>query len=524
MVNLPEISRGSRPLLRYGRLGLIVVVLGLLVAAADRAAITWDLSADKRFTVSDSLRRLLRLQSDPVEVVGIWPAELEDRLVPIVGALKRMTAENPRLNWRRLDPVLNKPQLADFSRRFRADENALANLPAIWVTRADRLFCIPLTNRSRFTLQQDVGGALVALADANPPVVALVQGHGELRPGDGQDGADRIMRAWTHAGLRVETRDLSRDPIKANEVLVLLGPTAPFAPRELDLLARHLTDGGALLVLADDRVSADLAVFLRRRGVVLGGMTGSLREALRADAGLALTNATSSALPVLAGRKHCVIGQDAANPEPNLLCVEEQIQADLPFTSGARSGNRGIVSPWSTPVTVLDPARADEADAARLRAAFTTLGTPPFSALWLLHSAAQDVWPKERAAPLTVPEPAVLAKLPIQGLAWVVNYQPTAQSVQAGRGARILVWGSRDAASDAWLDQERYANALLLTQAVRWLADPTRTASTDIPEAETRQFLVDCSDNTLTWLAAALVALLPSCCIGAAILAWWERR
>jgi hypothetical protein len=498
---------------------IVIAVLSLAVAAADRSKKSWDLSADRRFTVSPELATILHAQSEAVELVGLWPAEIDGAAQPVADAAKRMADVSPQVRFRRLDPVLDKPGLAAFVAAYHE-----ATAPALYVTRSGRAFRIALTDRTRLTVQQEVGGALVALADPHPPLVAVVQGHGELRPGGGDDdGADRLLRAWELAGLDVRLCDLGRDRVKADAVLALLGPMTALGAMDLAALDRHLKDGGPALIVADDRAPTELVAFLRQRGVALGGLARDEGAALAADpaAFLHATPVLAGRLPVLASRRRYAVGREQDAPEPNLLCDRDLIAPDLPFTRAIADSGRGLLSPWTTPVTVLDPASlADRAVAERLAAAFTAAGTPPFIAAPWLRTAPADAWPKARATPLTVPSD--LAKRPAQDLAWAMSWAASADSVQAGHQTRLVVWGSRQAASDGVLGQERFANADLLCQATRWLAD--RQTTTAIPAAETAVFRVDCSDDALGWITAILAAILPSICIGLAILWWWERR
>lgn len=508
-------------LLRHGRLLAVIAVLALLVAAADRSRAVWDLSADRRFTVSEALARLLAAQTEAVAITGIWAGDDDASYATTAEALKRMAVVNPRVTWTRIDTVLDKPALASFAERFRE-----ADAPAVYLTRGERAFKIPLPRtvdgRFRATLQQEVGGALVALADPRPPVLAVVQGHGELRPGGGDEhGADRLLRAWQLAGFTVALRDLGRDRVRADEVLVLLGPTAALGATDAAAIARHGDDGGAILVLADDRAPAELITLLRRRGLVLGGMTRPFAEALARDPATALAATTGYEPVILASRRHFAVGQDASHPEPNLVCDDPLINPEHAIVRTVAGSGQAVLSPWSTPVHILEPAGiSDQAMARRLAEAFARLGTPPFSGSALLRTADQDAWPKARAAELVIP--ADLTRLPALPLAWAVESQADAASAQAGRGARLVLWGSRQAGSDGVLGQERWANARLLAGAAAWLAN--RQAATGIPEAQTAQFRVDCDDGTLTWITALLAAILPCTCIGIAILWWWERR
>ena len=138
----------------------------------------------------------------------------------------------------------------------------------------------------------------------------------------------------------------------------------------------------------------------------------------------------------------------------------------------------------------------------------------------LLQSAPADAWTKARGDAFQVPD--TLAKQSALPFAWAIESMQADASVRDDRGARLVVWGSRQAASDGVLGQGRFANADLLVDAARWLL--RRERATAIPEAESSAFRVDATDGLLFWLSALLVAAIPCACIGIAILTWWDRR
>jgi hypothetical protein len=107
-------------------------------------------------------------------------------------------------------------------------------------------------------------------------------------------------------------------------------------------------------------------------------------------------------------------------------------------------------------------------------------------------------------------------------LAWALSYAPAKESVREEQGARLVLWGSRQAASDAVLALDSFANQTLLVDLAKWAA--RREPVSGIPEAESAAFRVDCSDRAMSLLTALLIAIIPCCCIGGAILSWWERR
>jgi hypothetical protein len=510
---------------RIGRLGgrtlLVLVVLAIAVAAADRSRLFVDWSTDHRFSLSPALVELLRAQQEPVELVSIWPLELDGPARPIAEGLRLMAERSPKITYRHIDPVLHKPTLAEFESRYRE-----AVVPAVYVVRptTKRAFRIPLNDATRRVLQRDVGGALVALADAHPPHVSLLQGHGELRPGGGdEDGGDQLIRNLELAGFVVDAVEPARGGrISATSLLLIAGAVAPLGP-DLELVRAHLADGGATLALIDDRAPVDLSLLLRQRGVLCGAaLPSGLRQALDGgDLTAALGPMGGNLSPrVVVSLRHHAVGQEAAFPHHNLLLDGSLVNHSHPITARAAGSGQSVLSPWTSPVQMLQPGTSNAELAARLKVTYAAFGTAPFAAVPLLQSAPGDAWTKSRAEPLQVPDG--LAKQAEFRLAWAIESMQTSDSVRDDRGARLVVWGSRQAASDGVLGQGRFANADVLVDTARWLL--RRERATAIPEAETSAFRVDASDNVLLWLSAFLVAIIPCGCIGVAILTWWERR
>lgn len=488
-----------------GRTVTILLVLAVLVAAGDRSGLLSDWSADRRFTLSPRLTTLLESQQQPVELVGIWGVDDKERLEPIEAMLGRMAAVTPKVTYRRIDPELQKPLLSQFSEKF-----SDAQPGSLYVTRGDRAYAIGLTPYTRLVLQREVGGALVTLAEPTLPPAYLLQGHGELRAGGGpENGGEHLAHSLALAGFQVSAIDGTRTQQPSPEgLLVVAGPTSALGERDLTLLTQHLQDGGGMLLLADDRAPADLTTWLRRRGVFLGG-------AAQPDPG---SDAPNPGMVVVSLRRHFV-GQEAAFPHHNLAIDGELLNPQHPVTMPLATGGVPLISPWTTAVFLLQPDPQDPESAPLIRR-YQELGTQPFLGQVLLRTAQADVWTKPRAAPLEAPQD--LDKRPPLPVAWAIEYQAAPDSVRANVGGRLLVWGSRQAVSDGVLAQANFANDQLVRQASAWAA--RRSAASDIPDAEIAAFQVNASDNGLFLIMAALLALVPCCCLGAAMLTWWDRR
>jgi hypothetical protein len=496
-----------------------LLLVALVVAAADRSKLQADWSADHRFSLSPSLVRILREQTTPVELVTIWSGEYEQPLQPLADALRLMAGVNPAVTLRHIDSQLDKSALADFKRRFQD-----AEVPGIYLAPAAgaRAFKIAVTTATRQVLQREVGGGLVALRDPHPPQAALFGGHGELRADGGdEDGDDLLVRTLDLAGFQTTRVELARgSTLPADALLIIAGATAPLGARDLAAVEEHLKDGGSALVLGDDRLPQDLADLLRRYGVLLGPGIPRRLDPAQWPAFLA-AGAPTQPGQVLASMKNHFAGQDAVLPHHNLLFDAAGMNPTHPATAQTAAGGRSVLSPWSTVLTIVDPAGlGDSAAAHDLIAAYLAIGTPPFSSQRLLSTYPGDVWAAPRAEPLQ--PPAQLAAAKPFDVACALTYHAAATSVRQDRHTRLVVWASRQAASDGVLGLGTFANAALLADCCRWLAN--REAATDIPAAETAAFRVDCSDSALAYLTAILVAIIPCLFIGGAIIAWWERR
>ncbi len=497
----------------------MLAIIALVLAAADKSALRLDCSADHRFTLSPSLVAILREQRSPVELVTVWDADGPGQALaePCAEVLRAMAAANPQaISYRHIDPVLSRVALDDFTKRYHE-----AGQLAIYVVgggdEAPRAFKIPLNQLTRQLLQREVGGALLSLREAHPPAAALLLGHGELRQdGGAEDGDDRLVRSLELGGFAVSGVELARGGrIDSGALLVIAGATFPLGAGDCHAVEQHLADGGSALILGDDRMPADLVAVLRRRGVLWGRLLG---HPLPGDWAAYLASAEGGTPPVIASRAHN-FSAGAAFPYHNLVLGGDELVNPRHLASAqvALSG-QSLLSPYSVLVQVLDPRLVGEPAGKPLIAAFAALGTPPFAAEPLLQTASLDCWLKGRAEPFTEPEHLG----PSFPLAWALTYAAAKDSVREEQGARLVLWGSRQAASDGMLKLDSFANQTLLVDLAKWAA--RREPASGIPAAESAAFNVACSDRGLTLLTALLIAIIPCSCIGGAILSWWERR
>jgi hypothetical protein len=495
-----------------GTLGMLAV-LALVVAAADRSRLRVDWSADHRFTIDANLAAIIDRQTEPVRLVEVWNAADATALADVDTALRLAAGHNPRLSVERIDPQTATPLLAEFRNRF--GEPAP---PALWVVRGERTFRIGATSTMRRNIQRDLGGALVAVADNDPPLAVVMQDHGELRPGaSGADGGGELLRTLSLRGWRVATADARRSaPIPPQALIVVPGPTANLGERDLRDLDAHLTDGGGMLVFADDRCPADLSRWLRRHGLVVGQVPTALVQQGRIEDLLDDQVETRPAGTVRSLSSHWP-GQEPAFPNHNLVLPHDAIH-DHPALGGLAQRGVPLLSPHTSRVGFIDPRELTKEPAFLQR--WQQAGSMPAAILPLLSSLPGDAWMQPRGSALVYPKD--LPADSVITLAVAAEYPPSPRSARAGLGGRIVAWGSRQAASDEVLQRAEFANAQAIADLATWAG--RRGAAVDIPPAEVMPFQVTATPAMVTIVLALIAIILPCALVGAAILMWWDRR
>ncbi|MEK7415610.1 MAG: hypothetical protein AAB263_20075, partial [Planctomycetota bacterium] len=465
-----------------------------------------DLSADHRFSVSPALVGHLHGVKTHTELIGMWDDGDDGTLGPIADLCRRVSDLAPQMSWRRWDSTRHRPAIVAFE-----SLHGPTARPSVWVVQGERAQCIELHRGSRKTIQRDLAGAFLTLADPHPSRVHFLVGHGELRSGGGaQDGCDVLAGHLKSVGLITGITDESTAAPPPRDVIAVLGPTASLGFAMLARLDAHLRDGGGVLVLADDRAPQDLGRWLRRRGVLISGAVPSDLITKNDLGSLLRDNAEVYPPCYLVSLNNYVRGKELDLANQNLFLRDpDRINPTANLTAPLINGERQLLAPFSIACEALSPKVVAPA------------GTPPFTADWLLRTLGGDVWEHRRGSP-SFEIPNGLAAADARMLAWSLLYTPAHDAAASGHGGRLVVWGCRQAASDAVVSQAAYANGQLLAAACRWLAG--QEPPPDVPEAELRPFQVVASEGTLDFLLTLLVAIVPVLFIGGALVAWFSQR
>ncbi len=215
----------------------IMVLLNIL---ATRHAQRWDLTAEKRFSLSPQTLQILRSLPEPVEALAFFSQNYQFARQDAEDLLDQYRHySNGKLSYRFIDPV------------------AQASLARQWgITRDGTILFVMKDRRQEVTLynEQEFTSALVKLIRTTQPRIYFLTGHGERDVNEeGDNGYAQVRRALEREGYQVEPLNLavtSTVPADA-AVVVLAGPIRPLLDREVEVLKGYLNAGGRMLIALD---------------------------------------------------------------------------------------------------------------------------------------------------------------------------------------------------------------------------------------------------------------------------------
>lgn len=247
---------------------IIAVLAGGLAIVSPRSV---DVSAARRNSLDPDTREVLAALPAGAIVTIVQPTlgGLEPIYDEVARIAARMHQLAPGLEIRSVDPANAPGGLASVARTAGLQPGDLAQGGAVIVDVAGRrrvidLLALATIDRGpdgaprveRLAIEQAIAGAFAALSTASPVKVCFTAGHGEL-PIDQKDtkGADWTLVAdrLRAEGMTVETVNLGSLVSAACNVLVVAGPSTPFADADALELQAHVRRGGALLVAAASR-------------------------------------------------------------------------------------------------------------------------------------------------------------------------------------------------------------------------------------------------------------------------------
>ncbi len=245
-----ELNRHTHRQLRLQGLSftlLFLIAIGLLAWLSIRYDYQADWTASGRHTLSPATVSLLAALDDPVEITAFTR---NNEGAPIPTRIKALVS---RYQQHKHDIQLNfiNPDLAPDKVR----EHGITldgELILSYQGRSENLQTLG---------EESLTNALQRLARSNERTLIFIEGHGERSP---LREANHDLSAWaTHAqnkGFRLATLNLPTEPAIPAEtsVLILASPQVDLLPGEVDIIRKHVEQGGNLLWLAEPNESRNL--------------------------------------------------------------------------------------------------------------------------------------------------------------------------------------------------------------------------------------------------------------------------
>ncbi|GAB4321701.1 MAG: Gldg family protein [Bacteroidales bacterium] len=248
---------------------LIALVLVLVNLLAARFFFRLDFTADKRYTLSDATKNILKNLDEPVTVTAYFTKDLPPEFAVARQDFKDLlieyeTRSNHNVLWEFVDPN-NDPQIEQ--KAFQAgimplqmnmrekDEIVLKKVyMGAVVQLGDKSEAIPAIQPGS-SMEYDLSTAIKKLSIKNKPVVGFIQGHGEPSL-----ASMFQLRETLEVLYQVQGVDLDNDATELSQfkTLVWLGPKDSIPQRHFARVDEYLAQGGNL-VAGIDRIKGDFS-------------------------------------------------------------------------------------------------------------------------------------------------------------------------------------------------------------------------------------------------------------------------
>jgi len=262
---------------------LLVAAAFLVVYLLRDNAMQWDITQNKRGSLSVATRDMLRSMPGPISITAYATAQ-----DPQLGDVRKLVADFVA-PYRRLKPDI---ALSFVDPREQPKEAAAANV------RANGEMIIEYGKRKEHLTvlnEQSMANLLMRLARSQERLVMFVDGHGQPRlDGNANFDLGQFGQQLQLKGFSIQGLNLSVAPeVPENAaVLVLTHPRVDMLEGEVDKLVRHIERGGNLLWLIDQEPLHGLQPLAERLNLQLG--PGVVVDPAAAQLGIQPTIALSS--------------------------------------------------------------------------------------------------------------------------------------------------------------------------------------------------------------------------------------
>jgi ABC-type uncharacterized transport system involved in gliding motility auxiliary subunit len=241
----------------------VIAILVVLNFLSFRHAKRFDMTTEKRFSLSDQTRKIVGGLQRDVTIARFGkspeapdPQQFDDLMVEY----KHLS---PRFRYLDVNPQ-EKPEVAK--------EYGARHVGDVIVAAGDSKVSLDPGPDGNYS-ESDVTNAILKATRDTVKKVCFITGHGEKSLADGGvDGYGQIGESLKKETYTTDTINLiSGSGVPSDcEVVVIAGPTKPFFPQETAMLEKYLDAGGKLMVQIDPETDPKLDSILNAWNIAVG--------------------------------------------------------------------------------------------------------------------------------------------------------------------------------------------------------------------------------------------------------------
>ncbi len=242
---------------------MILIVFGIIVlveAISMRHDVQFDLTKDKRYTLSEQTVKLMESLAQDITVIGFFTPDYGGRDM-LESLLKQYNSLSSRLTFEIVDPVKNPGRAQAYD--ITTNGTIVLETPQ----KQEKIF---------EPTEEALTSGLIKVTREGTKVLYFISGHGEHGLDDQEEaGLSQIKQALENANYAVEDLLLLQESAIPEDaaVVVLAGPQKNLLPTELDALNAYIHQGGRVVCMFDPGQASDTAKFLEPYGVTLDETT-----------------------------------------------------------------------------------------------------------------------------------------------------------------------------------------------------------------------------------------------------------
>lgn len=216
-------------------LGIIALVMILLISVSN--VFKWDVTAHKRYTLSEFSLKAVRSLKEPVDFYFFVSDADGDRKTNINNVMEGyVSVRDSKVSYEFIDLRKNPVKAKEMGAKGNGDVIVKCG------KRSERLYDVS---------EEGVTGALVSISNRNKNTVYFLQGHGERGFEKSLESISKLKKALLAEGYKVETFTIGTGIPEEIENLAIIAPVTAFTAKERHILEKWLDKGGNLLLCLD---------------------------------------------------------------------------------------------------------------------------------------------------------------------------------------------------------------------------------------------------------------------------------